>query len=76
MQLIMPKTKCEVDAIKEVIDLLHNGYTDMFSCGYFNGIIYKLRHRKNGRILTVKIMPQYYEIKEKGEVIKRVPYPE
>ena len=76
MILIEPKTKCEVDAIKECIDLLHNGYFIMFSAGESGSMYYKFRHSRNGRILSVKIYFDHYEIWEGSKALKCVEYPE
>lgn len=72
MIIINPKTKAEVDAIKECIDLLHNGYFILFSCGERGDAFIRLRHSKNGRMLTFRIRLDGYTISENGKVIKEV----
>lgn len=69
-----PKNKCEVDAISECVDLLHNGYFLLFYTSVFKVKVYKFRHKKNGRTLTVRIYRNRYEICEDEKVLKAVGY--
>lgn len=69
-------TKAEVDGVKELIDLTHNGYVVTFSSKILTACAFGLRHRKNGRKLTFFIGKYHYQIKENGRVIKSVIYDE
>lgn len=69
-------TKAEVDGVKELIDLTHNGYVVTFSSKIMTACAFGLRHQKNGRKLTFFIGKYHYQIKENGKVIKMVVYDE
>lgn len=71
MELVSPKYKGEVEGIKECIDLLHNGYTILFSSGSVGSMYYKLRHHSNGRTLTMVISKDGYTIKEGLRLVKK-----
>lgn len=74
MKLIKATTKCEVDAVRDCIDLIDNGYIVLFSCSVPNGTFIRLRHRKSARILSLLIYPQRYLLRENGKVLKEVFY--
>lgn len=69
-------TKAEVDGVKELIDLTHNGYVVTFSNRIMTACAFGLRHQRNGRKLTFFIGKYHYQIKENGKVIKMVVYDE
>lgn len=69
-------TKAEVDGVKELIDLTHNGYVVTFSNKILTACAFGLRHQRNGRKLTFFIGKYHYQIKENGRVIKSVIYDE
>lgn len=69
-------TKSEVDGVKELIDLTHNGYVVTFSNKIMTACAFGLRHQRNGRKLTFFIGKYHYQIKEDGRVIKAVFYDE
>lgn len=71
MELVKAKYKGEVEGIKECIDLLHNGYFILFSSGADNDMYYKLRHRSNGRMLSMRINKHGYTIKEGLRLVKK-----
>ena len=66
--------KCLVDAQKECIDLLNNGYIRLFTTVMNDGIFSKYRHRENGRTLSVRIYRDYWELKENGKLLKSIDY--
>lgn len=67
-------TKAQVDGIKELVDLTHNGYKVLFSSTLYGTRIYKLHHSRNGRTLMVGIGRYIYTIKEGEKILKRVIY--
>lgn len=69
-------TKAQVDGVKELIDLCHNGYQVLFSSMLYGTRIYKLHHSRNGRTLMVGIGRYIYTIKEGEKILKRVIYDE
>lgn len=71
MELVSPKYKGEVEGIKECVDLLHNGYTILFSSGSVGSMYYKLRHQSNGRTLSMVISKDGYTIKEGLRLVKK-----
>ena len=70
------KTKAQVDGIKELVDLTHNGYRVVFSAEVYGTRVYKLKHSRNGRTLMVGIGRYIYTIKEGEKILKRVIYDE
>ena len=67
-------TKAQVDGVKELVDLTHNGYEVLFSSTLYGTRIYKLHHSRNGRTLMVGIGRYIYTIKEGEKILKRVIY--
>lgn len=67
-------TKAQVDGVKELIDLCHNGYFICFSSHIHTAIAYGLRHSHNGRKLTMYIGQYHYLIAENGVQLKAVYY--
>ena len=57
---------------REVHDLLENGYLILFNSDVGDVSVTRLRHRKNGRILTLKLRSNSWSICENGKVIKEV----
>lgn len=57
---------------REVHDLLENGYLFLFNSDVGDVSVTKLRHRKNGRLLTLKLRRDSWCICENGKVIKEV----
>lgn len=57
---------------REVHDLLQNGYYFLFNSDVGDVSITKLRHRKNGRSLVLKLCRDSWCICENGKVIKEV----
>ena len=57
---------------REVHDLLENGYLFLFNSDVGDVSVTRLRHRKNGRILTLKLRSDSWSICENGKVIKEV----
>ena len=57
---------------REVHDLLENGYYVLFNSDVGDVSITKLRHRKNGRSLILKLRRDSWCICENGKVIKEV----
>lgn len=73
MIILNPKTKGEVYGIREVVDLLHNGYFIMWSSGEQGNMRYHLKHHRNGRILTAVIQDTRFLLREGTRVLKDVP---
>ena len=48
-------TKAEVDGVKELIDLTHNGYVVTFSSKILTACAFGLRHRQKTNILHWKV---------------------
>lgn len=63
-------SKAQVDGVKELIDLCHNGYVASYSARSMTAIVFGLRHSRNGRKLTMFIGTYFYEIKENGKILK------
>lgn len=76
MEIIQAKTKAEIEGIKEVLDFIDNGYMLLFSGGESGHMFLKLKHYRNGRIISVKITYTYYQISSRGKILKTkfVPY--
>lgn len=75
MILINPTTKGEVYGIREVVDLMHNGYYILWSSGTEGNMSYRLRHPKNGRILTAHVRYDRFTLREGYKVLKDVILP-
>jgi len=57
---------------KEVHDLLENGYLFLFNSNAGEVSVTKLRHRVNGRCLTLKLRSDSWSISENGKILKEV----
>lgn len=57
---------------REVQDLVNNGYLFLFDSKAAGIHIISLRHRSNGRKLTLILYRDGWCIKEKGKIIKEV----
>lgn len=57
---------------REVHDLLENGYLFLFNSDVGDMSVTKLRHKKNGRTLILKLRSDSWSICENGKVIKEV----
>lgn len=66
-------TRNQVDALNECIDLVKNGYCQLFAIIQHDWWFYKYKHMKNGRILIVEWKPSGYQIREGKKVLKNVP---
>ena len=68
------QTKAEVGAHQECTDLCDNGYLLVSKGMVLSGSYYILRHRSNGRKLTIIVEFDSYVVKENGTTIKTVGY--
>ena len=68
-------TKAEVEALLECFDFLRNGYQQLIDFNR-NGLwIIRMKHKKNGCVLTVLIRACEYMILRNGRISKNVAYP-
>lgn len=68
-------TKAEVEALLECFDFLRNGYKQLIDFNR-NGLwIIRMKHQKNGCVLTVMIRACEYMILRNGRLSKNVAYP-
>lgn len=59
-------TRCQVEALLECFDFLHNGYQDMGTYHFDDVAIYRLRHIRKGTWIKVVCRPESFDIyKEK-----------
>lgn len=65
-------TRCQVEALLECFDFLHNGYQDMGTYNFDNVAIYRLRHRRKGTWIKVISRPESYDIYREKELRKSV----
>lgn len=61
----------EVEALRECLDFIRNGYVDVFSSSNEQWSLWKLRHAYNGNTLVILATHDYYDIKKNGEHVKR-----
>lgn len=61
----------EVEALRECLDFIRNGYVDVFSSSNNDWSLWKLRHTYNGNTLVILATHDYYDIKKNGEQVKR-----
>lgn len=61
----------EVEALRECLDFIRNGYVDVFSSSNKDWSLWKLRHAYNGNTLIILATHGYYDIKKNGEQVKR-----
>ena len=71
-KLFQRKRLLHLTFYREVHDLLENGYLFLFNSDVGDVSVTRLRHRKNGRILTLKLRSDSWSICENGKVIKEV----
>ena len=64
-------SRSEVEALKECLDFIRNGYVDVFSSSNGDWSMWKLRHTANGNTLVIWACHDYYDIKKNGEHVKR-----
>lgn len=60
----------EVEALRECLDFIRNGYVDVFSSSDKDWSLWKLRHAYNGNILIIHATHNYYNIWKNGEQVK------
>lgn len=63
-----------IGALSECADLLANGYQYMFSSIQRESWFFKFHHKANGRYIVVVVKDNWYELREKDVVLKRVEY--
>lgn len=67
-------TRCEVEALLECFDFLHNGYEPIIDYSSNDVWVILLRHRKTSKRLCVQIYHNFYNIRRNGELIKSVAF--
>lgn len=63
-------TKAQVEALLECFDFLHNGYLPETDYQSDDVQIIKLKHKKNGHRLSIRIKPECYKIYRDGRLVK------
>lgn len=67
-------SKAMVEAFNECHDLRLNGYEVLFS-SYDNGLLFiKLRHQRNGNVMSVKAKGVQLTIMRNGRIVKQVDF--
>lgn len=65
-------TRLQVEALLECFDFLRNGYVQVIDYNINGRWIIKMRHKKNGNWLVVRIMTDCYIISKNGKEQKSV----
>lgn len=65
-------TRCQVEALLECFDFLHNGYQDMGTYHFDSVAIYRLRHKRKGTWIKVISRPESYDIYKDKQLRKSV----
>lgn len=65
-------TRCQVEALLECFDFLHNGYQDMGTYHFDSVAIYRLRHKRKGTWIKVVSRPESYDIYKDKNLRKSV----
>lgn len=67
-------TRCQVGALLECFDFLHNGYEPIIDYSSYDIWVIVLRHRRTSKKISVQIYHNFYVIRRNGEVIKTVTF--
>lgn len=67
-------TRCQVGALLECFDFLHNGYEPVIDYSDNDVWVILLRHRRTSKRLCVQIYRTFYNIRRDGELIKSVAF--
>lgn len=67
-------TRCQVGALLECFDFLHNGYEPIIDYSSYDIWVILLRHRRTSKRLCVQIHQNFYVIRRGGEVVKTVTF--
>lgn len=67
-------TRCQVGALLECFDFLHNGYEPIIDYSGQDSWVILLRHRRTSKRLSVHIYQNLYVIRRGGEVVKAVTF--
>lgn len=67
-------TRCQVGALLECFDFLHNGYEPIIDYSCAGKWVILLRHRRTSKRLAVFIYDNLYVIRRQGEVVKTVTF--
>lgn len=70
MTAILCDSKSKVDALRECVDLIHNGYLKVFLHDINGKIVCKMKHQRNGRTLTITATTTKGCLSERGKIIK------
>lgn len=63
-------TKAQVEALLECFDFLHNGYLPETDYQSDDVQVIKLKHKKNGHRLSIRIKAESYKIYRDGRLVK------
>lgn len=64
-------SQVQVEVVSDYLDLLQNGYTNMFAVYQKEYWFIKVPHLTNGRVLTLRWTTDYATLCEGKEVLKR-----
>lgn len=64
-------SQVQVEVVSDYLDLLQNGYINMFAVYQKEYWFIKVRHMVNGRVLTLRWTTDYATLCEGKEVLKR-----
>jgi len=67
-------TRCQVEALLECFDFLHNGYEPIIDYSSYDIWVIVLRHKKKSKRISVQIYQNFYVIRRNGEVVKTVSF--
>ena len=65
-------TKAEVEALLECFDFLRNGYVQVIDYNVAGVWIIKMKHGRNGAILSINILKSSYVIFKNDKLVKKV----
>lgn len=64
-------SQVQVEVVSDYLDLLRNGYINMFAVYQKEYWFIKVRHLTNGRVLTLRWSAQYASLCEGNKELKR-----
>lgn len=65
-------TKAEVEALLECFDFLRNGYVQVIDYNVAGVWIIKMKHGRNGAMLSINILKSSYVIFKNDKLVKKV----
>lgn len=67
-------TRCQVGALLECFDFLHNGYEPIIDYSGSDIWVIELRHKMKSKRISVQMYQNFYVIRRNGEVVKTVSF--